>query len=220
MAIDKYLKNITSQHRDKTKYMKWVRFLLGVLDDAYNCAKSIDINFNIDNAIGVQLDQLGEIIGRKRILTFQPIDDYYPVMDDETYRLVLKTKIAMNNWDGLTESIYTIFSNIFDDLRLKIKDGQDMSFEAVVYGFVNPIRQDLIQNGYIIPKPEGVRINYIGCSEIDLCPRVGIVVSEIKTETINFEYNPPVIIKGNWYHHGMVGNIINQDIDFTKGDDR
>ena len=216
MAIDKYLKNITSQHRDKTKYMKWVEFLLETLDDCYNCIKSIDINFDIDNAIGVQLDQLGEIIGRKRILTFQPIDDYYPIMDDETYRLVLKTKIAMNNWDGLTESIYQIWKNIFDDLRLKIKDGQDMSFECMIYGFVNPIRQDLIQNGYIIPKPEGVRINYIGASEIDFFPYIGIMISEIKTETIDFEYNPPVIIEATPVHYGFVGAIEDRMIDFRE----
>lgn len=216
MAIDKYLKNITSQHRDKTNYMKWVKFLLETLDDCYNCIKSIDINFDIDNAIGVQLDQLGDIIGRKRILTFQPIDDYYPIMDDETYRLVLKTKIAMNNWDGLTESIYQIWKNIFDDLRLKIKDGQDMSFECMIYGFVNPIRQDLIQNGYIIPKPEGVRINYIGASEIDFCPYIGIMISEIKTETIDFEYNPPVIIEATPVHYGLVGAIEDRMIDFRE----
>lgn len=216
MAIDKYLKNITSQHRDKTKYMKWVKFLLETLDDCYNCIESIDINFDIDNAIGVQLDQLGEIIGRKRILTFQPIDDYYPIMDDETYRLVLKTKIAMNNWDGLTESIYQIWKNIFDDLRLKIKDGQDMSFECMIYGFVNPIRQDLIQKGYIIPKPEGVRINYIGASEIDFFPYIGIMISEIKTETIDFEYNPPVIIEATPVHYGFVGAIEDRMIDFRE----
>ena len=216
MAIDKYLDNITSQYADKPKFKKWLTAGLNKIDGAYECAKSIDINFNIDNAIGVQLDQLGQIIGRERILTFQPIDNYYPIMDDDTYRLVLKTKVAMNNWDGLVESIYQIWKNIFDDLRLKIKDGQDMSFEAYIYGFVNPIRQDLIQNGYIIPKPEGVRINYIGASEIDFCPYIGIMISEMKTETIDFEYNPPVIIEATPVHYGFVGAIEDRMIDFRE----
>lgn len=194
MAIEKYVDNITSQHRDKPKFIAWLSSSLTILDHAYLVAKSIDINFDLDYAIGKQLDTLGTIIGRERVLTFQPLNGHDPVLDDETYRLVLKAKVAMNMWDGTIPQIYKIWDNIFKDIGLQIKDNQDMSFNAYITGYVNQIRQDLIQHGYIVPKPEGVRVNYIGKSLVDFKPYSGMIVSMAKSETINMSYNPKEII--------------------------
>lgn len=194
MAIDKYLDNITSQHRDKPKFISWLGKSLTIIDHAYLSAKSIDINFDLDYAIGKQLDTLGKIIGRERVLTFQPLNGHDPTLDDETYRLVLKAKVAMNMWDGTIPQMYEIWDNIFKDIGLQLQDNQDMSFNAYVTGYVNQIRQDLIQHGYIVPKPEGVRVNYIGKSLADFNLYSGIVVSMHKSETINMSYNPREVI--------------------------
>ncbi len=156
--------------------------------------KNIDNDFDLDNALGVQLDMLGQSIGRKRMLTFQPLNDHNPVMDDETYRLVLKAKVAMNNWDGKTESAYEIWDNTFKDIGLQIQDNQDMSMTAYVTGYVNQIRQDLIQHGYIVPKPEGVKINYIGKTPINFNKYSYIVVSSQQTTTINMIFDPVELI--------------------------
>lgn len=190
MAIEKYLDNITSQHRDKPKYIGWLSKNLIIIDHIYLLLKAMDDNFDLDNAIGVQLDTLGTIIGRKRTLTFQPLNGFNPVLDDDTYRLVLKAKVAMNNWDGTIPQMYEIWDNIFKDIGLQIQDNQDMSFNAYITGYVNQIRQDLIQHGYIVPKPEGVRVNYIGKSLIDFKPYSGMIVSVSKREIISMDYNP------------------------------
>lgn len=194
MAIDKYLNSVTSQHRDKKKFIAWLSSSLTIIDHAYIMTKNIDNDFDLDNALGVQLDMLGQSIGRKRMLTFQPLNDHNPVMDDETYRLVLKAKVAMNNWDGKTESAYEIWYNTFKDIGLQIQDNQDMSMTAYVTGYVNQIRQDLIQHGYIVPKPEGVKINYIGKTPINFNKYSYIVVSSQQTTTINMIFDPVELI--------------------------
>lgn len=210
MAIDKYLDNITSQHRDKPKFISWLSAHLNKIDSAYNVVKSLDINFDLDYAIGNQLDMLGQIIGRKRELPFQPMYGYSPILEDEYYRLVLKTKVAMNNWDGTVQSMYTIWDNIFgndNDLDLQLQDNQDMSFNAYITGYVDLIQQQLIQHGYIIPKPEGVRVNYIGRSKIDFNIYHAMVVNVCKTETWTMDFDQSEKMQLNNYSSIVVSQI-------------
>lgn len=217
MAIDKYLNNITSQHRDKKKFIAWLSSSLTIIDHAYIMTKNMDNDFDLDNAIGQQLDMLGQTIGRKRTLTFQPLNGHNPVMDDDTYRLVLKAKVAMNMWDGKTESAYDIWDNIFDDIGIQIQDNQDMSITAYVTGYVNQIRQDLIQHGYIVPKPEGVRINYIGRTPIDFKIYSGMVVYSQQISTIQMSFDPTENIDMKSYSRITVQGIQKTRIECEGG---
>ncbi|MFT8350020.1 DUF2612 domain-containing protein [Clostridium saccharoperbutylacetonicum] len=210
MAIDKYLDNITSQHRDKPKFISWLSAHLNKIDSAYNVVKSLDVNFDLDYAIGSQLDMLGQIVGRKRELPFQPMYGYSPILEDEYYRLVLKTKVAMNNWDGTVQSMYTIWDNIFgndNDLDLQLQDNQDMSFNAYITGYVDLIQQQLIQHGYIIPKPEGVRVNYIGRSKVDFDIYHAMVVNVCKTETWTMDFDQSEKMQLNNYSSIVISQI-------------
>ena len=218
MAIDNYLDNITSQHRDKPKFISWLSKNLTIIDHTYLLLKAMDLNFDLDNAIGKQLDTLGTIIGRKRTLTFQPLNGHNPVLDDETYRLVLKAKVAMNSWNGTIPQMYEIWENIFKDIGLQLQDNQDMSFNAYITGYVNQIRQDLIQHGYIVPKPEGVKVNYIGKSLIDFKPYVSMLVSVSKHETISMDYDPKETIKFEQYPYLIVQGLNKNTIKFEGVD--
>ncbi|WP_297428617.1 DUF2612 domain-containing protein [Clostridium sp.] len=214
MAIDKYLDNITSQHRDKPKFIGWLSSNLTIIDGIYNTLKTMDEKFDIDNAIGNQLDVLGTVIGRKRTLTFQPVNGYDPVLDDETYRVLLKAKIAMNNWDGTIPQMYSIWNDIFgldNDLGLQLQDNQDMSFNAYVTGYVDQIQQDLIQHGYIIPKPQGVKVNYIGRSKINSRQYSAMKVTVSKVETIKTNWDPTEKINSN-QHLGMKVGVIKTEV--------
>jgi hypothetical protein len=215
MSIDKYLDNITSEHRDKPNFIGWLSKSLNIIDHTYLTIKSIDSNFDIDYAIGAQLDVLGTIIGRNRTLTFQPLHGFTPVLSDEYYRLVLKTKIALNNWDGTIPEIYKIWDNIFgsdDDLDLQIEDNQDMSFNAYITGYVDQIQQDLIQHGYIIPKPEGVRINYVGRSKVPFNVYSAMVVSGCQTQVITMDLDQSEYIKFTEYPVMVVQQIKTETI--------
>lgn len=210
MSIESYLNNITSQHRDKPKFIAWLSSHLNIIDDMYTIVKNMDNDFDIDNAIGSQLDTLGIIIGRERTLTFQPLNNFNPVLTDDYYRLVLKTKIAFNMWDGTIQSIYTIWNDIFGndtDLSLQIKDNQDMSFDAYITGYTDQIQQDLIQHGYIIPKPQGVKVNYIGRSKIQSNQYSAMKVTVSKVETIKTNWDPTEKINSNQYLGMKIGVI-------------
>lgn len=217
MAIDKYLDNITSQHRDKTKFIAWLSSALNIIDHAYIMTKNMDNDFDLDNAVGNQLDMLGQSIGRKRTLTFQPLNGFSPIMDDETYKLVLKAKVAMNMWDGKIESAYDIWENTFDDIGLQLQDNQDMSLTAYVTGYVNQIRQDLIQHGYIVPKPQGVRINYIGKTPIDFKCYSAMFVCSQQVSVINMSFDPIEKINMNAYSRITVQSIQNSTIQCKGG---
>jgi hypothetical protein len=206
MAIEQYLNDITSQHRDKPKFIGWLSANLNILDDIYNCLDSFTTAFDIDKAIGIQQDIIGKSIGSNRILDVQPVG-MSPVLDDGTYRLLQKAKIAQNNWDSTVPQIYELWNNMFDDLGLQVIDNQDMSMTAVVTGYVNQENQALIANNYIVPKPSGVSINYIGLSPVTFMPYEGMLVGYNQISTINMSYNPIETINFNQYTGMLVQQL-------------
>lgn len=63
-----YLKLITSKHANKPKFMAWVGVLTGALADIRDVIASIPAAYDIDNAVGAQLDVIGEWVGRPRVV--------------------------------------------------------------------------------------------------------------------------------------------------------
>lgn len=158
MAITDYLDTITSQHYDKPNFIAWLTANLNISDDLTDLLSSFDISFDIDTAVGNQLDILGEIVGVLRTLDFEPVDTS-PVMLDEDYRFLLKSKIVQNTWDGTILGLYLVWANSVIDPNLIVQDNQNMSFNIILDGAIHTILlQELIVRGYLIPKPEGVRI--------------------------------------------------------------
>ena len=94
--LDNYLKLITSQHRDKPKYMAMVTVLLRPSDDIFALAATMDDEFDVMLATGVQEDVVGTLVGANRTLNFQPDKGLDPVLDNAAYRMLLQAKIAQN----------------------------------------------------------------------------------------------------------------------------
>jgi hypothetical protein len=108
---------------------------------------------------GDQLDVIGSIVGQSRTVGFQPSKGVSPVLDDDTYRLLIKAKIAFNQWDGKIASLQTIWQSLFPTGKITVTDNQDMTMTVSVSGVTNSIINDLVMNGYIVPRPEGVYCN-------------------------------------------------------------
>ncbi len=159
MQDKKYKSLITSEHCKKRKFMKWLETGLCYLNNTLTVSENIEKEFDIDRAVGVQLDILGDIAGISRILSFQPLS-YSAVLDDETYRLMIKARIIANQWDGTIHGIQELWSSVFEEYPLSIIDNQDMSMKVSVSGNPNDFVQELTSHGYVVPKPSGVRINY------------------------------------------------------------
>jgi hypothetical protein len=150
---------ITSEYKNSVKFNAWITANLKYLDNNSQITDMLDAVFDIDAAIGVQLDALGVILGRSRTLTFQPSDGVSPVLEDNYYRLVLKAKILINHWDGLLQSISPQWSILFPNSVFIVRDNQDMSMDIIISA-TTPLERDLLEHAYIVPKPQGVLINY------------------------------------------------------------
>lgn len=159
MNVSEYTNLITSQYNNSTKFKAWVECLLTPFVDVQNLANELYTYFDIDLAIGKQLDMLGDIVGVRRLLPFQPTTGN-PLLDDENYRFLLKAQILRNVWDGTNQNIYDIWGALHSDIALSIRDNQDMTVTALFIGNLNQLQQEMIEYGMIVPKAQGVKMFY------------------------------------------------------------
>lgn len=155
-----YIKLLTSQYQMAEKFKEWLRKNIDICKDIMEAANNMNNVFDLDFAVGAQLDIIGQIVGQKRVLPFQPSDGTDPNLDDDMYRTLLKAKIALNHWDGKLLSIEQKWTSIFPGTSIVIVDNQDMTINVSVLGEISELVQELIENDMIIPRPQAVQINY------------------------------------------------------------
>ena len=156
--LDGYRRLLTSEYKTRPKLTSWLLWLLSEGLTYSNTLQEFLDAFNLDTAVGAQLDIIGRIVGVGRTLSFYPSGGESPVLDDDTYRLVIKARIVQNMWKGTMDELYSAWEVLFPDIVLQIQDLQDMTFNVVIVGAFTSLERELITNGYIVPKPEGVRI--------------------------------------------------------------
>ncbi len=159
--ISYYQGLLTSEYQNKPNITAWLTALLTPLFDATGTINSFLSAFDIDIATGYQLDILGTILGQSRNMTFQPSGGISPVLDDDTYRLLLRATIIKNQWDGTQGSLETAWANLFPGGKIVIIDNQNMTADVTLVGSFSSIIVDLITNGLIVPRPQTVLYNYI-----------------------------------------------------------
>lgn len=156
--LDNYLKLITSQHRDKPKYMAMVMALLRPSDDIFALAATMDDEFDVMLATGIQEDIVGILVGANRTLDFQPDKGLSPILDNAAYRILLQAKIAQNMWKGGIMDLRDLWTTLFGE-GIIIQDNQDMTIDVVVIGSsFDQIVRNMIQKGMIVPKPQSVKL--------------------------------------------------------------
>ncbi|KVP40827.1 DUF2612 domain-containing protein [Burkholderia ubonensis] len=201
--LNDYTALITSEHRDKPRFAATVAAVVQPLVDQMNLLASMPGKFDLDVAVGDQLDTVGLWVGvSRRIRTpltgiyfsfdiaglgfdqgiwkgpFDP-DTGLTILDDDTYRLVIRAKIGANHWDGTIASSAAILNSIFGaDTHVFIEDHQDMSMTIGLSGKVpSAVFLALLAGGYIPLKPEGVRVNYTIVTTVDGAPMFGFDMS-------------------------------------------
>lgn len=110
--------------------------------------------FDLDTAIGAQLDILGKIVGLPR-------NDRIEFNDDEEYRFFLNLKIAQNNGSAFIvsddkTSIQEVIQFAFDKLAY-VLDAKDMTLTLYIEDTFDITRLLLILELKLLPKPQGVR---------------------------------------------------------------
>ena len=88
-TTEEYLLMVTSQYQNSPKFLEWLRVVIEMCKDIQDCTEQMVSVFDIDSALGNQLDILGSIIGQTRLLKFDPTESS-SYLSDEDYRKVLK----------------------------------------------------------------------------------------------------------------------------------
>ena len=154
-----YLNLVTSEHSTKPKYMAWLSVLLTPLIDAIKLNEDVKKAFDLNTAIGAQLNIIGKWLEQPRQVGFQPTDGSSSVLNDNYYRTVLKAKVVKNQWKGTISNFYSFWNVLFkgQPLQIYLVDNQDMEPVAIIWSSsVDQMMQDLIANNYIVPKPAGL----------------------------------------------------------------
>lgn len=153
-------------------------------------------------AIGVQLDILGDHINLARNIKVplptpwfalddpvrcldvavwrQPYDpgSYYARLGDETYRLLLKARVAANRWDGTAAQAQQILLSFFENgvSRFWVEDRQVMQIVFAVSGKIPPVEDlEILSGGYLPLSTAGVKAYHL-VTTIDETPLFGLDV--------------------------------------------
>src|SRR5215831_17737875 len=135
-----FLNLVPSENKNNPKFMAWLEVFISALVDAGNVASQLQTCFDLDNAVGDQLDKTGEWIGLTRYIAeplsvisfsfdtpgagwdqadwfvsspYDPAPNQVVTLDDTHYRTLLKARIASNNWDGTVEGAYAAWQTLF-----------------------------------------------------------------------------------------------------------
>jgi hypothetical protein len=182
-----YLDLITSEHQDLPLYTAFLSVFLQGQVDLQNVLTSLPAAFDVDSAVGVQLDQVGVRVGISRAVStpltsvyfswdtdglgwdqatwqgeFDP-DTGITLLSDEAYRQVIKGKIAANHWDGTVAGAKEVWEMAFGPGMLKLTDNQNMTVTMTWIGAAAPdvVTRQLITLGYFNLKPAGVSLTQI-----------------------------------------------------------
>lgn len=185
MTTQDYIDLVTSEYVKQDIFIQTLSLDVSPMVTVQNLMLSMIPLFDVDTAVGDQLDIIGQWVGVSRDVIL-PITGVYfswdgtdptvgwdfgswqpsnqptavTVLPDDSYRLLVKARIAANQWDGTTNGAYAIWDSLFTDITILIQDHQDMSYDLGIVGSaIDSLTLALITGGYIPLKPEGVRVN-------------------------------------------------------------
>lgn len=83
-------------------------------------------------------------------------------VDDATYRMLIRAKIAANFWDGSLETMYKTWAFVFGPGVIEVLDNQDMTI-TIVYDSLalSTVMKQLLTSNAFPLKPAGVLVNYL-----------------------------------------------------------
>ena len=180
LPIGYYIDLLTHEYRTQSpKLQALLRVLLKKFDDVSQCQVQIDVAFDLDYAVGVQLDTLGIILGTSRQLPFQPSNGLSPTLSDGIFRQYLQARTSWNTWNGKIGTIPVIWKAMGFTGTLVLADEQSMAANITCPGLTSSLILDMLcgyqtgwvpgtaqptnlnmNAGLIIPRSQGVEYTY------------------------------------------------------------
>jgi hypothetical protein len=193
---------VTGEHASKPKYMTMLTATFQPLADTIAVLESIPQAYDVDNAVGSQLDTTGALVGADRhiqtplsgVFFSWDVDglgwgqaNWIPGIDatelvslpDSQFRTLIYAKIAANHWDGSIPGAYDVFDIVFQGtgFGVLIQDLQGMHMSFALTGPVpDAVTQALFTGGYFNLKPAGVHIDKYYLPPVDNVPYFGFGV--------------------------------------------
>ena len=178
-----------AQYRDKEKANKISDIPVSFREQILSAAEFVKSSWVIDENTGEALDVIGRIVVADRNLLTTSYFTVYQCNSDgdfecgddsiqfsetsvandadlsgDYYRYLIKAKIAKNNSDASIDSILTAVNFVLPNaLAVSLSDNEDMTFSIAIEGNLSNIEIDLLNNGNIVPTPQGV--TFIGFTE-------------------------------------------------------
>lgn len=189
---NEYTDLIAGYHVGKDKFQQWVFTLTEPLRIARERLAALRDDFDVDKAVGPQLDAIGVRVGVSRSLPMTLTDVYFALDDvdgigldlgvwkgtydpvdgtttlgDETYRAVIKAKIAQNHWDGTRGSLPDFLGEVLGQFGqpAKVLDLEDLDTMHVVLHLTKdttpPIVWELFSRRIIDVTAAGVSVDLV-----------------------------------------------------------
>lgn len=197
--MSEYTDRITSEHADKPKFVALVDGITLDVSSIRNMELGLVDKFDLELAIGAQLDIIGEWVGISRNVNtsisgvyfsfdtpglgfdqgvwkgpFDP-DTGITVLPDDTYRILIRAKIGANRWDGTMPGWKAIIDQVFaPETNIFVQDNGDMTMTVVVAGVIpSALFLALLTGGYLPLKPEAIGIAYYLVTSVPGSPVFG-----------------------------------------------
>lgn len=186
-TVAEYSNLITQQHRDKSRFMATLEAMATPLVHVQNVIKSFVLAFDVDTAIGRQLDIIGQWVGVSRVIS-TPIsgvyfswdgsedegwdhgvwkspndpDSGFSTLPDDLYRRVIKAKIRANASCGCVPDVYRILSELIPTVGLvKVVDNQNMTMTLRMdVSEITAVERAILETGLLQVQPAGVNVLY------------------------------------------------------------
>lgn len=145
--VEDGLSKLISQYQKRKRIEGWITSVLNQVQELEDNAYLICTAFDVDTAVGEQLDFLGKIVGQAR-----------GGFDDDTYRLLIKTRILTNKSRGTGPD----FINVL--LQLNENNVYEERYPATIFALINdptltdPSIRSVYKEILFAAKPAGVEL--------------------------------------------------------------
>jgi len=197
--VRQYAELLITQYYSKPKARAEIEATVGSFENAYGIYRDFPDAFDVDLAVGDQLDKVGKIVGVPRNVPLvigkigfgfdgnpkargfadksNPTRESAPFynkftppytdqqLNDFDYRLIIKAKIAVNNTSAYMASderisVQDVIQQAFNG-KAYVIDKQNMSLWLYISPSIDLDRLRLLLTLKLLPKPQGVRYDYI-----------------------------------------------------------
>jgi hypothetical protein len=185
--LSDYIDKVPSYNRQKPNCNAWLTALLTPVTALLALAQSLPTLFDVNTAVGQQLDYVGAWVGVTRYIvtpitgvffTFDTAGLGYDqgvwlgpnegttgitVLDDGHFRLLILARIAANNWNGQAGTAQAAWNAAFagSGISCVVIDGDNGTATVRFSTGTSVLQQALVTGGYIPLKPVGIVMFYV-----------------------------------------------------------